>query len=725
MRAGADRDFAKNPRQWSMYAMAAPSGEGATDDRGTMGKHVVVKRSEWLLTKDIRLWEDMQNVNLPTSMYSTWNHTPPTSFVYTMPMWPLKNVVVIMRWKPAGSSGNARVLPDHLRDDQDDSDSEDEERRTEQTGGAAQTAVGARVSRAVWTEPAADGTGAVPAAEQPEEEKPWCLATINLEEAAAVRRAMHLRNPFLIDARDVTRTGSTLHAAVVQLWTTDGRLLDERTDDPRHSQGEFEEQVEETSVLVSKEEGLALVAGSGTSAEASAPAAAGAEPPATPDAASATAAGSASAAAGDEEDNDRVLAVQKGRVVGLTRVDKWELPTQSARYFDLQVAYTEVQLAYLMAGLSESSPEDRAAFFSRMQTKRRRETVGYEVAPISPALSKREGEQFSRMRSIASRVRMGLARQFGGVTAALEGLGFGSGSNYLPPSALQRAILGLLAAEIKPEEVAELLMHTASADGAGFISRSLFTATLIPPDPREQKLNVLNQTDSESAKSTRRVARYLAAVNKAMEAREADARAEEEAQRALEDLLNRQGKAAGPKELMQLTSGGGAFQAESDVAPPLERQGTYAGEDALHLQARRQWDIGEPLVTSGGPALVRGGVLVSSPNLRGSCVTIAPRATVLAPDSGMHYFEATVLRCNSAGGHALPPPAGATAVPATDRSEFPCGTVGFALASFKGSVRTGIGAGMGGEESGVALGADGSVWVAGRKLAPVAASEDG
>ena len=28
IRAGADRDFAKNPRQWSIYAMAAPSTGG-------------------------------------------------------------------------------------------------------------------------------------------------------------------------------------------------------------------------------------------------------------------------------------------------------------------------------------------------------------------------------------------------------------------------------------------------------------------------------------------------------------------------------------------------------------------------------------------------------------------------------------------------------------------------------------------------------------------------
>jgi len=174
--------------------------------------------------------------------------------------------------------------------------------------------------------------------------------------------------------------------------------------------------------------------------------------------------------------------------------------------------------------------------------------------------------------------------------------------------------MGLLAEELSPDDVAELLMQSASSDGAGFISRSLFTSTLIPPDPREEQLNVLNKTDSESARSTRRVARYLAAVNEAFAAIEDEAKSQEEAQKALEELLDRQGKSAGPQELMQLTSGGSAFAHDSvETAPPLERQGTYASEDALHLQARRQWDIGEALVTSGGPALIRGGVLVSSP----------------------------------------------------------------------------------------------------------------
>jgi len=142
--------------------MAAPS-QGTLPpgkDPGTMGAHVVVRRSEWMVTKDIRLWDDMRNVELPESLYSTWNHTPPTSFVYTQPMWPLKNVVVIMRWKPAGASGTARELPPHLQADADnesDSDREsidDEEVRDADATAPSQAPVGARVQRAVWTTPA-------------------------------------------------------------------------------------------------------------------------------------------------------------------------------------------------------------------------------------------------------------------------------------------------------------------------------------------------------------------------------------------------------------------------------------------------------------------------------------------------------------------------------------------------------------------------------------------
>jgi len=306
-----------------------------------MGKHVVVSRSEWQLTKDIRLWEDMQNVELPTSMYSTWNHTPPTSFVYTMPMWPMKNVVVIMRWKPAGSSGNARVLPEHLRAEQDD-DSEDDDSTGQDLGGGTQTAVGTRIQRAVWTTPGEVPEGAATSSSPSAApaEKPWCLATLNLEEATAIRRAMHLRNPFMIDARDVTRDGATLHAAVVQLWTTDGRLLDERTDDPRHSQGEFIEQMATTSVRASSTDAAAVLAG-GDSARV--PAAASAVPPLAIGAGEAATGGGGGASSPDDDETMRVVSVSRpGSVVGLTKVDKWELPTQAARYFDLQVAYNEM-----------------------------------------------------------------------------------------------------------------------------------------------------------------------------------------------------------------------------------------------------------------------------------------------------------------------------------------------------------------------------------------------
>lgn len=72
----------------------------------------------------------------------------------------------------------------------------------------------------------------------------------------------------------------------------------------------------------------------------------------------------------------------------------------------------------------------------------------------------------------------------------------------------------------------------------------------------------------------------------------------------------------------------------------------------------------------------------------------------------------------------MPAAAGTIAVPALDRSSFPCAAVGFSMSTFKGSVRAGVGVGTGNMESGVALGADGAIWVAGRRIVVAGTSDD-
>jgi len=310
-------------------------------------------------------------------------------------------------------------------------------------------------------------------------------------------------------------------------------------------------------------------------------------------------------------------------------------------------------------------------------------------------------------------VRAGLQKKFGNVQNALSSLGFGPHVEYLPPSSLHHGLLGILGpASVHADEISDLL-DVSAADGAGFISSRLFTTTLVPPDARHQRLQELNDADDEAARSARRVARYLSSIGDALSAREDSAREAESAHKAMEEMMDKQGRATGPRDRMQFRSGGGAFESsagddEMGLAPPgLQRETSYASTDPLHLEARRQWDIGELIVTSGGAALIKGGALVSSPGTHGTCITIAPRATVLMSGSGVHHFETTILRMDAPSGLALPSDAQNMAVPVEDRSLHPSASVGFAMPSFKGSVRKG-----------------GHLWIAGQRIGSPQPSKD-
>lgn len=129
----------------------------------------------------VRLWEEPPSVEMPHNFLLSYNHTPPTSLAYEEPMWPLKNVAIVLKWVPPPVRGGGHPPKEAVR-----------------------------------------GPGFAGG-----------VSTVNLEEVAAIRRAIHSRSPYLVDARDILlgrvrpAHDPGIKRASVELVDTDGVSVDQ------------------------------------------------------------------------------------------------------------------------------------------------------------------------------------------------------------------------------------------------------------------------------------------------------------------------------------------------------------------------------------------------------------------------------------------------------------------------------------------------------------------
>jgi HK97 family phage major capsid protein len=207
---------------------------------------------------------------------------------------------------------------------------------------------------------------------------PMSTVLINVEELAALRRAMHLGSRFVVDARDATadaRSGSVSAGRMpIELVTVlDGAPMDSLFRQPRY------EPLDDA--------GASVRAGS----EAASSASASADEAASPTA--------ASTAVVVRDASSASLAISSGPQ-GAARGKQ----LQAARYFNMDVTYTEPELAHLMAALEAVTIKDRVTYFARLGGHRRRDVAGGESTALAVALTEDGERRFLRLRAAAARI---------------------------------------------------------------------------------------------------------------------------------------------------------------------------------------------------------------------------------------------------------------------------------------------------------------------------------